>query len=326
MPTPFKLSSEEEAYALVERVLADQVKLTDLAVTFTTWPKLEIVLEGPQFKQSLTPSVMSSLIDLQRAMTRAIALELGYASSVHLPREIREALDFQVYVYEGSSKLVQDLAEGFNRLSKVLSRMESKDLTKIFVTGALVWGGVASYKGYMEAKIREAEIQLENKKVEIIDQRERRYLDLLEEFIDHENMGPFFESSREVQEQAIRTLSYSEKGTVQGTELFGSEATRIVRAPRREAVGCRLDGRYGIREVKVKSEGFKLLIENLDTREEFWADIRKEDLSAKDVTILGKSTFQYIPAEFKINGKRLESRITEATIVESKLGHQENQQ
>ncbi|MCZ8235245.1 MAG: hypothetical protein O9335_08810 [Inhella sp.] len=106
--TPIVVRSEQEAFELLEAALAGKVgPWSDLR--FEGWPNLTIYLKGKQFDQTITTSVMRSLLDLQSDINQAYAAARHGDPGKRLTDAERSALELKVKVAGGSTHLSVDV-------------------------------------------------------------------------------------------------------------------------------------------------------------------------------------------------------------------------
>ena len=96
------IRSEEDAYQVLER--AYRGKINNYAeLKFDGWPTLNLHPKGKKFDQSITPTVMKGLIELQRGIYKSYA-SAGYGNSSKRLTEIEKTeLEIKVDVKKGSS-------------------------------------------------------------------------------------------------------------------------------------------------------------------------------------------------------------------------------
>ncbi len=66
------ISSEEDAFSLIEKALKHEIPDIPLELKFDSWPILEIKLQGVGYQSTITAEMAQSLVDLQQAVNAEI--------------------------------------------------------------------------------------------------------------------------------------------------------------------------------------------------------------------------------------------------------------
>lgn len=106
------IRSEADAYAVLEKAIKDEIG-PYASIKFEGWPTLHLYFKGHKFDQSITPTVMHGLLELQRGVYRSYASAKFGNHSRRLTEAEKSDLEIKVDVKKGSSNFeinFQDLA------------------------------------------------------------------------------------------------------------------------------------------------------------------------------------------------------------------------
>jgi hypothetical protein len=115
-PTPdrvFRVRSEDEALALLERALAGSIPDDSPGlIDFEGWPILDIRLPHTPINASISPTMMEAFIELQTTIYRAHSLLTSNSANLRgLSKAERDRLEFRVTVKNGSSEYLAELSK-----------------------------------------------------------------------------------------------------------------------------------------------------------------------------------------------------------------------
>lgn len=68
--TKLTIRSEEEAFALLQKALTNELTDQPYALQFDNWPILTLRFVGEGYNSTITPHIAEALIELQHAMNR----------------------------------------------------------------------------------------------------------------------------------------------------------------------------------------------------------------------------------------------------------------
>lgn len=144
----------------------------DFQIHVQNLPSLEIYLVGDKFNNSITPSIMQGIIELQKSIYRAYMLaKYGNYNLQTLNQHERRVLELKVIVNPGSSDVIIKLFETFDNLFGLINGMENKQKYIIILTIlAMIASGVGwlYFDSYLEHKAEQT-----NAAKEIVIERER---------------------------------------------------------------------------------------------------------------------------------------------------------
>lgn len=175
--------SEAEAYALLDRALNGKVgPWSDLRLE--GWPQLTIYLKGEKFDQTITPTVMKSLLEYQRLIYRAYASAKYDNESKRLTDTEKEALEIMVKVEGGSTKLDIDVnALAVEFVKQMGARMDSTHILIVLITFLTLYFGSSALKTFLDNR---KEVRLK----ELTDETQRETLEALKFSSAQRRSGP----------------------------------------------------------------------------------------------------------------------------------------
>jgi hypothetical protein len=154
----FRLHSEEDAFALLRRVLNGELgDETPWSIDFSHWPKLDIYLPETPLDASISPTMMEAFIELQTALYHVHSLLTTDSGDLRgLSKAEKETLEFRVRVSGGSSEYLAELSKPLETIgASVVSRMTPQDTFISVLVVALLIAGVISLKAWLKYKAQQ---------------------------------------------------------------------------------------------------------------------------------------------------------------------------
>jgi hypothetical protein len=326
MSITLAIKSEADAFSALRLVLNGKLENVD-AIAFEGWPTLQIDLSGPQFHQSVTPSVMTELVELQRSIYRGFALARYNNPDIKsLSADEKSRLEMVVTVGPGSSLLEPDniveIAKEF--IKAVGDKMEPKHWIAVALIFALGYFGNTAYEHYLETQ---KEIKLEQAKNEDQKQIIQGMLDASK--ANNENVKLLIQASKTSPEAAnvyatsqdandakTRVARRSEHAKINSVTLTGEQAAALVANPRQQAVEIRLDNKY--RVLKIDNTDplvYRVTIWNPDTNKQITALLQNETVTGESRDLLSRAVTERIPVLLDVNAREIRGEIRDATVV-----------
>lgn len=314
-----RISNEDELFDLL-RDLEDGKRLGPGDVIFDGWPKYEVIIRGEDFNGGVPTRIMPALLSFQRAIDEAYALSV-YGESRRLSKEERRQTEIVVHLDKGSTKFEAPLWDALN--NALTAAMKSMDGTQalIAILGvAAMVGGVWVVKLWLEARSRDKKIEFEANATKEETERFRIISELAK---NNAQLAGAKAALEESNSQLIRKLDDRDSLVLgKDTEISGADGRAAVRKTPDDPVEVRLDGEYRILSVHsgaVKS-GFKVSIENVETKEQLVIDIPDGTLTPTQLTSLQQGEWEKATLQMKINASKRGDRILKATLTHAGLG------
>jgi hypothetical protein len=244
------IESEADAYAWLAK-LADGEEVNARGIEFRGWPTLNLKLKGDLFDQSLTPTVMKGLIELQQGLYKSYA---EARSKKRLTEAERDELEIRVSVKSGSSELeinFSDIATNlFHELFKVLTPTQTV-ITVLSI--AVLYFGNSAWRHWLEtrAKTREKEVSDETQRetlrtMRFTSEQETKRTEIITKLAAREPTVKVIEHiADESRNSLVKSTIRSDQTSIAGDIKIDSDKAHLVTGnPRRQGEQVRLDGYY----------------------------------------------------------------------------------
>jgi len=318
------ISNELDAINFFESYLEHPELINPDSILVEGWDKFRIHLTGDKFHNSITPSVMKGIIDLQQSLYEAFALAVYNDKNVsRLTKAQKKHLEIQVVITEGSTNLdidINALFMGF--VNETVGKMTAGQAMLIFVFFITAYFGQSSWKSWMDKKqaIREKELDTETQKhlVDSLSENNRRVVDVLEKVAaSNEKARAIYAQSDETRNRLVRSTRYADEINIDNlTEITGERAEELTRQPRLGWEVVRLDGRYRLLAVNSSSTlERKVKIRNLETGREITASLEDNTLDNQHLQRLGSAEWGLHPATLKVKAKMKLDQVKDAVII-----------
>ena len=162
------LHSEDEAWTLLASILAGErpagADLTPTGLLADEWAHLLMTLEGPQFHGTITPPVMETLLTLQAAINRSLALAAHGIENARLLTDLEKSkVEIQVKVTEGTTTIDVDGTKIINHIADVVgSHMTGEQLMIVAIAIAVLFFGTSAYRTYLSKRAETRGRELES--------------------------------------------------------------------------------------------------------------------------------------------------------------------
>lgn len=271
--TAISISSQDEAFAYIERALRNEFESDIIELTFDNWPQFRLNIKGDRYHSTLPTSLMRSLVDLQASFNKMYA-EIVYGKSAKaLSQEERNALEIVFKVEEGSTELLAEFSQALSEIGKAaMERMTGGQVMAVVLGTALIFGGVTAYYFH-----------------------ETTGADVAKAAQQHAVMEQLVRSNSKVAEINANTLAAyasimksakdAEEITIGETTFTADDIDLVTKRERSSSSLQRLDGVYQITALKVKPDSY--LIELFDGSDRsFKAELFKGHLNQAEMSRL----------------------------------------
>lgn len=336
-PEVIKVTSEEEAFAYLDRALRDEFTPTTFPiVVFDGWPIVDVYLPKTP-DASITPTTMAAFIELQDAVYRAHKLIIADTSNLRtLSKAEREKYEFRVTVRPGSSGYAINLSETLTKLAtEAIGKMTAEQLVITVLGGAVILGGTWAWTTWLKtrADVRKKEIDAETDQSKAqLDQAERmRFFEVIEKqtAADERKMAimvgalkksPVLEDIEVAADQArqkvVKAVAEEDGGRVAGVELDAGTASELTANRRQESVEVQISGTFRVAKVDTTvPDGFRVTLTGEDGTDVI-ASVLDVMRSEAQRGLLKDAEWSKSLVWVELTARRLRSRIVDATIVD----------
>lgn len=323
-----EISSEEEAWNLIESITgkAPTIKLTDIQIRFSGWPRITVYVEKPPIAASISPPMMEGLLEFQSELYRAIAeLKYSHRDARRLSDADRELYEILVQVKDGSSDIQATLESALNKLiEEAVGKMDQEHVVITVLGLAAVIASGLVLKSYLNDRkaVRLAEIDRAKQadvlaNIAALSDQETKRLAALGEVIAKsaapELLETGFEGSRDA---LLKAVAKGPDAKLQGIAISRGDAYELRRSARRKPtlsliskevrvidmdtsnvarrivnfrdIATGQDFGATIEDAVFEETARKILVEALDNRSNIWIEMKVKEFEGeyRDIRVL----------------------------------------
>lgn len=314
-----RVTSDADAFALIEKSLDHQLGYQPYRVVFDRWPILTIKLEGEGYESTITPDMASALVELQHAINRSYARLVHDSSNGRsLTADEREALKFKAKVEKGSSLIEINLGEWMSQLSTALvNKMTPEHLVVTLLGAAALTGAVVAYKSYLRHKSEDKKVDAAmQERIALSNEETKRQEILARALTERPVLGYVAQDFDVARTEMLKGVGDADSLTISGIPLDNATAHAVARAKRTQAKDIQLNGNYEIVHVNWQQEGeVRIKVAGIDNGRAFVATLVDQSIEKDQVALLKEAEWSRSPIYLSINATELRGEITTATIV-----------
>lgn len=318
------ISSEEQAFDLLDKLLNKYEFDPGTQVEFSNWPVLKIHITGRDFNGSVPTRIMPAILELQREVYRVYCeLKYGTSNTKKLTQDERDQLELVVKVDKGSSWYETALEKVFDTMFReALARMTPEQITTVLITIAVSITGHFAWKRWLESreKLHQLDITVllskeEKEKMEIVQRAATQNPMLVGAKNSIDNLR------LEMLSKLKPSDSFSLDGNIHDYEkpfsISGDIAESVTSTPREQSIEKRIDGVFLIHSVDSGSirGGYRLKVESKTDKKLFTVNLPEGLLVQDQLDALKESEWGKRSIYMEINAKELRGVITVATVV-----------
>lgn len=311
--------SEQDAFALLERAVKNEIGDHPIRLKFDKWPLVEIRLDGPGYESTITPDMASALVELQSAINRSYARAVHASdSSRSLTLGERQRLQFKAKVENGSSLITVDLGSFAENVAvEMVSRMQPEILVGTVVGLAIAGGSLLAYKAYLRAHSEDKKVSEATRQAIALSQEETRRLEIFARataaYPQLQLAARDFDDARQ---EIVRGTADANSLSVNSLSIDQESARIIAAAKRSEAREVQLNGNYEILETNWRKDSeISLRVINAETGQEFVASMPNDALNDEQTDLLQAAEWNRTKVYLSINAHELRGTITKARII-----------
>lgn len=319
------VSTEEQAYQLIESYLSGHSLPEN--ISFDGWPNLSFRIEGENFQQSMTPSLMKGFIEMQGQINKAYSLaKYGVPDPRKLTKDEREELEISVKVQKGSSILTVDMNGFLTKLSQELvGKMSADQIMITVISAALIWGGASLFRRYLDNRKEErlAEIKKDSDKehlrtMQSMGQEETKRTELITRAMKQQPLLDNMDRmAYDAKNEMVKSFARADKTEFDGITIDSEMARELTTNARRRSSEMRIDGIYRIEEVNnTDPEAFKVKVRNVKDDKRLTCHVQDVFLDESgNKEALQKAEWERKPVHLSINAKHVDGEIRSAVIL-----------
>lgn len=318
-PEELEVTNEEQAFKLLQQALRDELRDSNVRISFKNWPVLSIKLEGKGYESTITPDIAESLVGLQHAMNRAYARAVHSAANARsLTAEERRTIQFKAKVEKGSSLIKIDLGVYAEKLATALAgKMNSQDIMITVLGLALIGGTAIAFKAFLKHRSEDKKVESETQQRVGMSRHETERMQILADAMNARPQLKFAgQDFDDVRQDVLKATGDADSVEVQDVKLTREEARVISLAPRSESESVQLNGHYRIQKIDwQRPDQVRISLWSEDTSLEFNATFKGAALDDAQKEKLKSAEWERKALYMQINGTKLRGEITTASIV-----------
>nr|WP_278388434.1 hypothetical protein [Brucella intermedia] len=327
-----KIETEEDAIDLFLRLQSGEklVEPDNLRIEFGDWVNINIYLPHTPVEGSISPTMMKAFVELQSAINRSYKLVESRSKDLRtLSNFEKDMLEFRVVVEKGSSDYLVQLIDIMGKIGVEAVAGMSPEMKLLTILGlALIISGGFVLKSWLasRAAIRQAEIESDEVKemlqthkeilIAALDVKKSSVADAIQ---NDPILKQIEETNAEAREQLVKAVGSEGGGQMLGTHIPSELASEITSHTRSQSQEVYLKGNYRILKVDSSiADGFTVRLVNEEDNTEISASLLDMLISADHKITIQEAEWKKTAVWLEIKAKKLNSRITEAVIVDAK--------
>ena len=299
----FRINSEDDAWALLERIRSNDYRESDILPVFGSWAKMEFSFWIGSKKIALTAPIMEAMLEYQKSINRAFLLVAEGTSNLRsLSEEERVTYEAIFIVSHGSTKFdidLQELLKEFVKLS--VGRLSAKQITIVILAFSLLYAGNIYWRAWLETQkeITISETSSAQTRQILDNQRfateaDLRKMELMNQAV-FAAMGnrEMIDASDEGRKGILKAASKVQDSEIAGIHVPPEIARPMARKSRTSAeVATTTDAFEVIRVDTDVPDGFRVRLRNVESGEMFFASVRDRLLSENDRRLIQRGEWQ----------------------------------
>lgn len=313
------ITSEAQAFQLLEKALKHEISDKPLELKFDGWPVVSIRLKGPGYDATINSDIAEAVIQLQRAVNRTYARSArGLADSRSLTDTERREVQFKAKVKRGSSLIEINLGDFAEKLATTITSKMSPEMLVLTVLGITVTGAsLLAYKAFLRHRSEDKQIEQSARDRMALSEQETKRMQIMADALTR---VPALRHTRadfdEAREEILRSGSNAQSIEVNDLEIAGDAARVISRARRGESEEQQANGNYLILATDLRQpDEIRLRVRSLDNGREFLASFKDQTLQRSQIRLLQDAEWSRGPVYLSINARLLRGQITAATVI-----------
>ena len=315
------ISSDADAVALLEKLLAEDV---NPEVEFSGWPIFTLYLKGEKYEQSITPSLMRPLLELQKGLYKTATRAIYNDDNINrLTEEQREKFEYSLQVLPGSSDNNAKMDGIYTAIAKsAVGKMTGKQVTIVLLCAGLFYAGHSAYSKYLDhldkvdgnAQVVKT-VELFTKTIKDQQEAATKQAQVLADAVKQFPQVKRTQlEAEEVHFQVLRESRDADEVVVNGVGLTGKKAAELTEEGRQKSSEVKYVDQFRILAVDT-TDALKTKVKVRKGKLELWASFNDDSLDSKAIRLLQKHLLNREPVRLRIEGKKLSDKILNARII-----------
>lgn len=313
------IESEDDAFKLLTDALEGKIGQDALKLDFKGWPIISIRICGDGYDSTITPEMAQAIIEVQHAIHRSYARVAHNKTNARgLRNDEKNQLRLKAKIKKGSTGIEFDLTEYAKALtSQVIGKVTPEQVVIMVLGSALVAGGYLAYKAYLNARIREKEVDAETHKAIALSEQETKRQEILAKALTSDARLPLIKEDFDIaRNEILKGVADGQTLEVDGLNLSGAMAKKLATSERSESKDVQLNDNYLIIEVHHNQpDEVRLKLDRCKDGKEFYAKFRDQSLDQEQIKLLQDAEWKRSKVYLSINGTELRGEITTANVI-----------
>lgn len=314
-----EINSEASAFAAIKQAMEEGFGGKDVRLDFKNWPHLEIELEGPGYKSTITSPLASAIVDVQTALNRSFALVVhGKNNASSLTDEERNAIQFKAKVEDGCTLIKIDLGKFAETLATAVTDKMTPEALVITVLGvAAMAAGVVAYKAFLKSRTADKTISADAEKLLGMSKEETARHKILADALSKSfELRGVNENFNEARNGILKGTSDALTLTVNNVAIDQETARVAVANIRAAGSDVQLNGTYFVTETNLRRpDEVRLSLRRAQDNKEFVASFQDQSLDGDQIKLLQAAEWGRSTVFLSINATELRGDITGARVI-----------
>lgn len=319
------IASDEDAFALLARLVEGQPLGPDYEIRFDGWPRFVITVKGTDFDGTIPTRIMPTLLELQAQVHRLYCrTAYGDGNLRRLSKQDKEALELVVRVERGSSFFETLLGDPlYKTLQAAVGKMSPEQTTIVVIVFAVLIASGWGWKLWLNKRSAEAQLdqqlklsKLENDRLALI-LRAGQQVPVAAELA--EGIDPLRRS-------LVANLKPDDRLEVptagpQDPEsppvvVLGADAQQLTRTPRQPSIERMVDDSFRLLSADFSKAGtVRVELRRISDDYEFRADVPAGVLDNNQERALRDKSWERVPLRLSVLVNDHQGRYTSAKVV-----------
>lgn len=328
MPDQVRISSDEEAWALLEELLANEFEDEDVPeLQLDGWPIFD--LASAKGEAEISTTTMQGFLTLQSSVRRTyLTYAKGYRDLRGLDEDSRSKLELSVKVEQGSSIFKVELDEQVKEFGRaLLDKVSGRDVIIAILAGGLIFAGQSVWKAHIaeNARVRIAEVQSAETRqvlegVARLSEEETRRMEILGnayEAVPETRVSE--EEASEARQELLKSLPPGYRAVIEGIDLPSEALEEIIKTQRQLSEEVTVQKTYFIERAQTTEGGFQVRLRDVETNQFVSAGFGEILTSAQERALVWQAFTEKRPILLTLAARQRGEQITSAQIRAAEL-------
>lgn len=324
------IETEDDAWTILLLLVNDQLDPDVVPIRFSKadWMGVHFNYRGRDLNQTLTPSLMSGVVEYQRFLYQVIALATkGEAKASRLTDKEKKTFELVFKVDKGSTDLAAKAQEIIEAISgKVFDNMTSTHKMICILIIAVFFFGYMGFETYLENNLEIQKVVTQQKKddalAEIIkqmapnpDQRAALIEDAAKKVPAVKEIK---EKSDDAYDNIVRSAGGVDQLTIQGLSIDSQTVQSLTQITRRSAEKVTIKGRFTVSNVDTKvAGGFLVRFEEVGGTRVITANLADAILAERYKKVIERATFSKKVIQVTISARKIGDNFLDAKVLKA---------